>query len=72
MSVSNAYASVDKNFNFFGGGVQDYFTHFAPSQSVGGAKTHFAPSQSVGGEKKHLNLACVNVIRARLEPTAVR
>ena len=49
---------------------KDYFTHFEPSQSFGGAKTGDPREKTPDHTQAELGLS--HMTRARLEPTAVR
>ena len=49
---------------------QDYFTHFKPSQSLGGAKT--GKPWEKPPDYAQAELGSSHVTRARLEPRAVR
>ena len=51
---------------------QDYFTHFEPSQSLGGAKMGDPREKLPDHPQAELGLSNMIVTRARLEPTAVR
>ena len=63
---------VDFFFLFYLGFTarQDYFTHFAPSQLVGGEKTGYHQEKTPDLSQAELGLS--HVSRARLEPTAVK